>query len=976
MTSRKLNRRDLFKSAASAGALAAIQATTHRVSMVNELHAETMVSSPMANGLCEYLSTSIGVDTPNPRFSWIVEGAQTQTAYQLIAATHPSLLNVEKADTWNSGKVKSDRTSQIVYDGKKMESGKQYWWQVQYWNEKDQLVETKAGGSFITGVLSTDDWRAEWISFKDESPLHNSREELYLPPAREYRKTFEVGKKVRHATLFASALGNYDAYINGQRIHESVFLPGWADYLKRSYYNTFDVTTFVQSGGNAIGAVVADGWYAGYVGYGLLCGYGPNKTGRYFYGKTPSFMAQLVIEYEDDTTETIVTDKTWKVSGDGPIREADMIMGEAYDSRMERPDWCTFKYDDSAWTSAILASENGSIKATFSDNKGDREVELGFQKPGKMQAYMAPPISAATDGERQNAWGMQQEFLNPIPAVKKYEFQKGVWIYDLGQEFAGVAEFRFQGAAGTKVQIRYGEMVHPDGRLMTENLRCARATDFYTLKGDPNGETWRPRFTYHGFRYVEISGLPNEPADDAVVGIPLSNRTPLTSTFECSDPMVNRLFRNIVWTQLANFVEVPTDCPQRDERLGWMGDAQAYIRTASYNANVAAFFTKWLDDLEECQLENGAYPDYAPYPMSHGGPGLSWGTAWTDAGIICPWTIMTVYADTRLIEEHYDSLKKFIDFRIQSSPDLKGVSLGNSWGDWLSLNENTPIEYVDICFFANSVRKMAEMAKAINRNEDAKIYGELYKKICRVHNAEYLNDDGTLKVDTQTAYVLAIDFDMLPEAKVAVAAQRLVDKIRAMDTRMTTGFLGTKSILTVLTKAGHHDVAMELFQSKKLPSWGFEVENGATTVWERWDSYSKAEGGAKHIGMNSFSHYAFGAVCEWMFRCLAGIDQAEYGFRKLLMEPRPGGTLDYVKAEYLSPSGMIRSEWRVKNTDGKKKFIWDVTVPANTQALLTVPTDRPESITMDGKPLQIHAEKLTPNQQIVGPGTYHIENEM
>ncbi|MDO4558546.1 MAG: family 78 glycoside hydrolase catalytic domain, partial [Planctomycetia bacterium] len=928
-----MNRRELLRNATTAGAL------LPGLSMVPGMAPEKNVAAepPEKNGSpctgvpqCEYLDDPLGVDVAAPRFSWTMEGpdgtfvplGKKQLAYQILVATDPRLLTDENPDMWDSGVVKSDRMTQIPYEGAPLSSATRYHWILKLWNEQETMF-TSEPRTFVTGLLKPDDWTADWISFRDETPLHSDRESLYLPPAREYRKTFSLKKNVRQALLFASALGNYDMYVNGERIHESVFLPGWADYLKRNYYQTFDVTERLREGGNAIGAVVVDGWYSGYVGYGLLCGYGPNRTGRYFYGKTPAMIAQLIVEYEDGSKETIVSDTSWKVSDDGPVREADIIMGEAYDARMERPDWCTYGYDDTGWENAITAQENGSTKAIFSDNKGDREVELGFQKPARMQSYMAPPISAATMTEKERAWGIQKEFLGEIPAVRKYEYQSGVWIYDLGQEFAGVARLRFRGPAGTKVQIRYGEMVHPDGRLMTENLRRARATDYYTLRGDPGGEVWTPRFTYHGFRYVEITGLTDEPADDAVVGIPWNSRTPLRSTFECSSPMVNRLFRNIVWTQLANFVEVPTDCPQRDERLGWMGDAQAYIRTASYNADVAAFFTKWFDDLVEAQLGNGAYPDYAPYPMSHGGAGLSWGTAWTDAGIICPWTILMVYADTRLIAKHYDSFAKFIDFRVKSSPDLRGVSLGNSWGDWLSLNESTPIEYVDICFFANSARKMADMADAIGKTADATKYRKLYRDICAVHNAEYLNEDGTLKVDTQTAYVLALDFEMIPRNLVAASAQRLVDKIREMDTRMTTGFLGTKSILSVLTRTGHQDVAMELFLSTKLPSWGFEVENGATTIWERWDSYSKEDGGAKHIGMNSFSHYAFGAVCEWMFRYLAGIDMASdtMGYRLLFMAPEPGtggtATLDYVTAEFLAPSGFVRSEWKVeKNDDG------------------------------------------------------------
>ena len=969
---------------------------------------------------CEYLSNPLGVDVARPRFSWTMEATnilmfpdnnnafgsprplgRRQSAYQVLVATDSeqpeseedggNTKNADSWDMWDSGIVKSDRMSQIEYDGKPLESNRRYCWTVRQWDEDGRPCEEQhATAYFSTGLLKPEDWTAQWISFRDTTPLYTRTDELFLPPPREYRRAFRVKKPIRRATLFASALGNCDLYINGELIHDSVLLPGWADYEKRNYYRTFEVTSFlndtdddVTEGGNVIGAIVADGWYAGYVGYGLLCGYGPERSGRSFYGKTPALLMQLVIEYDDGTTETIGTDSSWKVSADGPVREADIIMGESYDAQMERSDWCTFDYDDSAWESAIPAEENEPVRATFYDNRGSREVMVGFRKPERMQSYMAPEISAPTRDEQRRSWGSQREFLHNIPSLNSYEYQPGVWIYDLGQEIAGVAEIAFQGEPGTRVQIRYGEMVHPDGRLMTENLRRARATDYYTLRGDGDGEVWRPRFTYHGFRYVEISGPVEKPIAISVVGIPLNNRTPLTSTFECSNPMVNRLFRNIVWTQLANFIEVPTDCPQRDERLGWMGDAQAYIRTASYNADVAAFFTKWLDDLEECQLENGAYPDYAPYPMSHGNPGLSWGTAWTDAGIICPWTMLKVYGDTRLVREHYASMRRFMDFREKSSPDRKGVSLGNTWGDWLSLNETTPIEYVDICYFANSARKMAEMAASIGETADAAKYERLYREICTVHNAEYLNTDGTLKVDTQTAYVLALDFDMIPADRAAASAQRLVDKIRGMDTRMTTGFLGTKAILPVLSKTGHHDVAMELFLSTKLPSWGFEVENGATTVWERWDSYSKSEGGAKHIGMNSFAHYAFGAVCEWMFRDLAGIDLASNGYRALRLAPRPYGqvaSLDWLKAEYMSPVGFVRSVWNVSmDGDGGRKFSWKVTLPAGVSARLVVPTSTPDSIRFTAEPVPedgIHPappQQVTPTEFAVIGGSWNIE---
>jgi alpha-L-rhamnosidase len=496
------------------------------------------------------------------------------------------------------------------------------------------------------------------------------------------------------------------------------------------------------------------------------------------------------------------------VTDKGPIREADLIMGESYDARLEQGDWCMPGFNADDWDNAINAEDNGSTKAIFSDVMGQREVELGFQKPGRMRAYSGPPVRA----------------IEEITPVSLSEYKPGIYVFDLGQNFAGNIRLKVKGPAGTKLQIRYGEMTHPDGRLMTENLRRARTTDYYTLRGDEAGETWTPRFTYHGFRYVEVTGLPNKPGLDAVTGIVIHSDTPLTSSFECSDPMVNRLFKNVVWTQRANFIEIPTDCPQRDERLGWMGDAQIYVRTATYNADV------WK-----------------------------------------------VYGDTRIIERHYASMKRFMDFRQKSSPDHKGVSIGNPWGDWLNLNETTPVEYIDACYYANSAKMMAGMAAAIGREEDAAEYRKLLADITAAFDREYVQPDGLLKVQTQTAYVLALNFGLLPENDSNLAGDHLAGMIEKNGFRMATGFLGTKSLLPVLSATGHQDLAVRLFQGRAFPSWGYEVENGATTVWERWDSYTKEHGfdgfaGHNNAAMNSFSHYSFGAVCEWMFRSLAGID--------------------------------------------------------------------------------------------------------
>jgi alpha-L-rhamnosidase len=903
----------------------------------------------VTNLRCEYLPHPRGLDEPAPRLTWEVasdQRGQRQTAYRLLVASTAGKLAEGEGDLWDTGRVESDRTVNVVYAGRPLTSRQLCHWKVQAWDKDGRESAWSEPALWSMGLLQPADWQAQWISFRDAAPLHKDRKALFLPPARHYRKEFSAAKAVRRATLYASALGLVELHLNGRRVGDAWFEPGWSDYPKRAYYRTHDVTGLVKTGTSCVGAIVPDGWYAGYVGYGLLVGYGPNKAGRCFYGKTPALLAQLEIEYADGTRTVISTDPSWQVSGDGPIREADLIMGESFDARHDRPDWCQpGGATDWNWQPAIRAEDNGSTKAVFSDNCGDREVELGFQKPPRLQAYPAPPIRVTEE----------------LPARRMTEPKPGTCIFDLGQNIAGVIRLKVKGPAGTRVQIRHGEMLHPDGRLMTENLRRARATDFYTLRGDPAGETWTPRFTYHGFQFVELTGLPEKPPLQAVTGLVLHNDTPLVGRFECSDEVLTRFWKNTQWTQRANFIEVPTDCPQRDERLGWMGDAQVYIRAASYNADVAAFFTKWLDDVEEAQRDFGAYPDYCPYPMGHGTPRKTFGTAWTDAGIICPWTVWQVYGDTGVIERHWAAMTRFMNWRAASTtPEGLGVSIGNPWGDWLNVNETTPIEFIDTCYHALTCRLMAEMAEATERKLEAANYRTRFDAVQAAFNKACVSADGTLKVDTQSAYVLALWVGLLPQNCAAQAAARLAEKIVKNEFRMATGFLGTKPLLPVLTAHGHHDLAVRLFQSRRFPSWGYEVLNGATTVWERWDSFTREHGfeglsGQQNASMNSFSHYAFGAVTEWMFRDLAGLDTDGPGFQRLIIKPgppAPGSNPDvapihWARAEYDSIRGRIVSAWKREG----ERFELEVTLPANTTATVFVPAKSAEAVTESGQPL-------------------------
>lgn len=888
----------------------------------------------------EYLVNPVGIDEVRPRLSWVIESqerGQRQTAYRILVARTTKLLAENRGDLWDSGRVNSAESVGIVFSGAPLPSRQQCFWKVLVWDTDSKESTWSAPAQWSMGLLRDTDWTAQWISYKDQSLLHKSQKELFLPPARYYRKPFQVTKPVRRAVLYASALGVFDAYLNGSKISDEMFAPGWSDYHQRVYWRAFDITAQMAKGPNVIGAAVADGWYSGYVGYGMLVGYGPHKSGRAMYGKTPAFLGQLEVEFEDGTRQVVSTDPTWKVTT-GPSLEADILMGETYDARLELRGWAQASGDDRTWSQAIRAQDNGSLKAPFFDAAGEREVELGFVRPKRMQAYAAPPVRP----------------IEEIRAIAVTQPAPGVHIFNMGQNFSGVVRLKVRGTAGTRVVLRFGEMLHLNGKLMTENLRKARATDTYILRGDPKGETWTPRFTYHGFQYVEVSGFPGTPGLDAVTGVVVHSDTPLVSSFSSSDQMANQLHRNIIWTQRSNFLEVPTDCPQRDERLGWTGDAQTYARAATYNADTAAFYTKWLDDLKESQRPNGAFPDYAPYPMQHGSKLYSWGTGWMDAGVIVPYAVYKAYGDTRVIDRHYDAMVRFLKFRQSVSPDLRGTKIGNSWGDWLSIVGKTPLEYIDAAYFAHSTQLLAEMAAATNRQTDAERYSALAAQIGEVFQRDYLTADCKLNVDTQTAYALALSYNLIPTGCRQKAADRLALMIRNNGYHMTTGFLGTYPLLPVLSANGHHDLAVRLFQSREFPSWGYEVANGANTIWERWDSFTK-EKGIHEPSMNSFSHYAFGAVSEWMFKTLGGIDSDGSGFQKILIRPGPPSPdsnpttapIGWVKSSYDSIRGQIVSNWR---RDGKQ-FECEIVIPANTSATVWIPAASATDITEGGQNL-------------------------
>ena len=723
--------------------------------------------------------------------------------------------------------------------------------------------------------------------------------QLFLPPAQYLRKRFVADQPVTRATLYASALGNYELHLNGRRIDNSYFTPGWTDYRIRVYYNTFDVTDEIKKGFNVVGAVLADGWYSGYIGWYHV---------RDHYGKNPRFAAQLHIEYADGSSKVITTDRSWKATT-GPILEGDFLMGETYDARAEMPGWSTAELDDSAWSG----------------------VDVTDAIAPKIEAYPGVLIRP----------------FQELEAVAMTEPEPQTYVFDMGTNFAGFVRLKVADAEpGQKIVLRFAERLNPDGTVYITNLRGARATDTYICKGDGK-ETWAPRFTFHGFQYVEVTGYPGEPDLDTVTGIELTSATPVVGHFECSDEIANTLYHNICQTQRANFIDIPTDCPQRDERLGWMGDAQIYVRTATYNTDVSAFFTKWLVDVEDAQLENGAFTDVSPRLVAEGGGTAAWG----DAGTICPWTIYQVYGDKRILAKHYDAMEEWI---IYCKATTNGTLLrpAQGYGDWLSIKANTPKDVLATAYFAYSTKLTARTAEVLGKQQDAQKYQQLFEDIKQAFNQAYVSDDGRIKGNTQTVYVLALAFDLLDEAKQAQAIEYLVDDIQSRNWHLSTGFVGTKDLMATLTRYGRTDVAYNLFHNDTFPSWGFSIAHGATSIWERWDGWTP-ENGFQDPGMNSFAHYSFGAVCEWMFRTVAGIDTKGPAYKHILIRPRPDGKLAWAKTRYDSIRGPIATDWKIKARDeaGQRKemLTLKVTIPANTTATVYIPTVNAATIEEGGR---------------------------
>ena len=847
----------------------------------------------------------VGIDARTPRFSWQIQSQARgvrQAAYEIQVTDCES--NQAGGRIWTSGKVSSDQSTQLSYGGPSLQSRRRYCWQARVWDTKGHQSDWSVPAYWEMGLLSARDWSADWI--EPRLPEDTSKPQ----PAPMLRKTFQLEGPIVRARAYVTSHGLYEFYLNGQRVSDRLFTPGWTDYAKRLQYQTYDVTAQLKNGANAVGAMLGDGWYRGMIGFN-------NQRNR--YGQHLGLLMQIEITYADGHSQKIVSDGSWKAAT-GPIRASQIYAGEIYDARLEKTGWTDAGYDDRDWSAV------GTITAS-------KDI---------LVAQVGPPVRR----------------ISEITPVKIFKAPSGAMIADMGQNLTGWVRLRVKGPAGTTITLRHGEVLDAQGNLYIENLRAAEQTVQYTLKGGGD-ETYEPHFTFQGFRYVAVEGYPGDLEPGSLTGIVIHSDVAPAGEFETSSELINRLQHNILWSQKGNFLDIPTDCPQRDERLGWTGDAEVFSSTAAFNTNVEGFFTKWLADLSADQEADGAVPHVIPDVLS-GAPGdlqrASGAAGWGDAATIIPWNLYLAYADKRLLAAQYDSMAKWARFEQTRAGDKYIWSGDFQFGDWLdffstakhiSFGSTSP-DLVATAFYAHSVNIMQRTARILGKKRDAAHYAALLAKIRGAFRSKFVTSDGQVGEGTQTAYVLALDFDLLPEAIRPLTAKRLADDVRTRG-HLTTGFLGTPHLLNVLSRFGYYNEAYLLLNREEYPSWLYPVKHGATTIWERWDGI-KPDGSFEDKGMNSFNHYAYGAVGDWMYRVMGGIDidPAAPGYKHVLVHPRPGGSFSHVKASHDGPFGVIRTDWRI---DGQTLSL-SVDVPPNSTASIRLPDAKLAQVVEGGKPLK------------------------
>ncbi|MFR9496275.1 MAG: glycoside hydrolase family 78 protein [Rikenellaceae bacterium] len=870
----------------------------------------SLAQCDVASLKCEYRTNPLGINVEQPRLSWKLESKRRntmQSAYEISVASSKRGIGSAKSEIWNSGKVVSDESIQIEYKGRPLISGERVYWSVRVWDDKGKCSGWSEAAYWEAALTQTADWdSAQWITNALDGEVTKSL------PSQYYRKEFKLTKRVAKARAYVTSLGTYQLYINGDKVSDDLFAPGWTSYHKRLQYQTYDVTTML-SAENSVGAMVGDGWYRGKMAW---------QNDRAYYGDQLGFILKMEIEYTDGTKEVVATDSSWKYNY-GAIIMSDWYDGETYDARKELIGWNSTNYDDSQWMSVeTLNYPKDHLIAT--------EVEL-------------------------------PQAIEELKPIKMFTTPKGEMVADLGQNVVGWVRFNCQGQSGDKVTLTFAEVLDQDGNFYNENYRSAEVTDRFILKGGEK-ETFEPHFTFHGFRYVKFEGVDTLPNAEDVTGVVIHTPMNPTGEFSVSDPLINQLQSNILWSHRDNFLDIPTDCPQRDERLGWTGDAQVFCPTAMFNYDVANFYTKWLHDLAVDQFEDGSVPHVIPNVLTRGG-----GAAWADASVIIPWVMYKHYGDIRILEQQFDSMVKWIGYMESKAGESYLWKNDYHYGDWLShATANTDKDLIANAHFFYTTTIVADIAKILGKQSEVERLNKLSENVREAFVNEYVTPNGRLMSNTQTAYLMAIAFGVLSDEQLETTKRALLQDVSRAK-HLTTGFVGTPLLCNTLSEIGRDDLAFMLLMRKEYPSWLYPVTMGATTIWERWDAILP-NGDFNGGSMNSFNHYSYGAIGEWMYKHIAGIKRCDesLAYKRFLLSPHVGGGLTSAQAAHESPYGRIVSDWKIE--DGS--FIYNIEIPANTTAQVVLPNAATTQVEIDA---MVKMDQVEEDVTIdLGSGVYKI----
>ena len=883
----------------------------------------------------EGLVDPLGIDRVKPHLSWIMESpdrGEMQTAYQILVASSRENLDNSTGDLWDSEKVVSEESFAVAYDGAELSSGTEAFWKVKVWDAGGQESSWSPVAKWSMGILKAVDWKAKWIGLDRAIGTDKPDQINRVLSARYLRKEFSIGKKVKRATAYIVGLGVYELYLNGEKVGDHVLSPGLTEYPKRSFYITYDITDLVLDGNNTAGTILGNGRY-----------FSPRfnePTPTVTYGY-PKMLLQIALQYEDGSEEIIVSDESWKITTDGPIVSNNEYDGEFYDARKEMPGWNQNGYDDTDWMQAELV-ENPSEN---------------------LSAQMTQPI----------------RITGAITPVALSNPEPGVWIFDMGQNLVGWTKLTVQAEAGTKTIQRFAESLKEDGTLYLDNIRGAKVTDTYITKGD-GVETFSPRFVFHGFRYVELTGFPGTPELSSLEGKVVNDDLPLVGTFQCSNELINQIYKNAFWGLRGNYRSIPTDCPQRDERQGWLGDRAAGSRGESYMFDISKLYNKWLVDIFDAQKETGSISDVCPAYWPFYNDNVTW--AGTPVQLVK--MLYDQYGDPRVVEKSYSSLKKWMDHMIGSYM-ADDIMPRDTYGDWCvppidpkvihtkDPERLTAHDYIGTTYFCQKLKLMEGFAAMLGKTEDEKYFNELHSKMKGAFHKKFF-DEKTQKYsnNSATANILALAFDLVPSAYEQIIFDNLVKKIEVEHhSHITTGLIGQQFFNRTLTGYGRADLAYLVNTQKDYPSYGYMIENGATTIWELWN------GNTADPAMNSGNHVMLlGDFLIWLYEDLAGIkpDVSNPGFKHVIMKPTLIDGLDFVKASHKSPYGMIISEWNATDDE----FDWNITIPANTTATLYIPVKEVPEIIESGNIYEV-PENMTQDglsEINITSGSYHFKSNL